>query len=430
MKTLFLLLFLSPLAQAEVLSLSVGESLRLRAPTDAQVRIGQRGIIRVVDAGETLHLIGLKEGVTTMTVGSRPYQVTVSRGHQKKFHEDLRNALESMKGLKLRADVQPPEVGGTLLRFSDWEELSQIASRTQGTYRFVARALPDVAEKAIIRFQDLLEKQGLPFLRFSTEPQLTLHVAGHQKQLEISAREIMAPFGVDVVADDSQLQLEPLVKTQVVLAELNRSQNQTFGIDWPNQYQATILPKPDISKDLQVTLKAMAAQGQAQILASPNLLCRSGGEARFHAGGEFPIRIISRQTRDVIWKSHGVLLKIKPKADFQGAISVEIETEISLLDSANSVDGIPALKKNSVHSHLDLAGKRTIALSGLLRESWGHSQQGLPLLSQIPVLGALFSSRQYQRDQSELVIFVTPEVFTPAPDQKVELPKGWVTHEW
>ena len=121
-----------------------------------------------------------------------------------------------------------------------------------------------------------------------------------------------------------------------------------------------------------------------------------------------------------------MLLNVHPEADFQGAISLEIETEVSMLDMANAVEGIPALKSNTVKSHFDLPGRRTIALSGLLREELGNNADGLPYLTSIPILGRLFSSQKFLHRRSELVIFVTPEIYVPEADEKIEMPKGWI----
>jgi pilus assembly protein CpaC len=117
---------------------------------------------------------------------------------------------------------------------------------------------------------------------------------------------------------------------------------------------------------------------------------------------------------------------VKPLADFQGAISLEIQTEVSLIDMANAVEGIPGLKTNMVKSHFDLPGRRTIALSGLLKQELGESKEGLPYLTRIPILGALFSSQKFLKQQTELVIFVTPEIHVPDSDEKIEMPQGWV----
>jgi pilus assembly protein CpaC len=324
-----------------------------------------------------------------------------------------------------------PLLTGTLLRFSDWLEIAELARRHRGRYRFAARALEDVGDKAIARFRKLAEDHGFPILRFSADPQFTIHVPAASADLKEGIEEVFAPFGMTVKSNSAAISIQPLIKTQVILAEVSRSEGQIFGVEWPSSYQAQLMPRFGKGTDnYMLTLKALAQSGQAQILASPNLLCRSGGEAHFLAGGEFPVPVIGRHSKSVIWKQHGVILNVKPKADFQGAISLEIETEVSLVDMAHAVEGVPALKTNKVKSHFDLAGKRTIALSGLLRQELGRNQEGLPLLSEIPILGPLFSSRNFQSQQSELVIFVTPEVHTPEADTPIEMPKGWIRHEW
>jgi len=427
--TVLILIFCWP-AAADHLWLKIGEVRSIAAAPAATIRVGARGIVRVIERPNSVQLVGLKPGLTTLAVDGRAHLITVSRASGKDFFAGVSEALRRMKGLKLSSDMHPLAIQGTLLRFSDWEAIAEMARTHQGEYIFRARALPDVAEQALAHFTQIARAKGFPILRFSAQPQFTAHVPSAQKGLKEAVSEVFAPYGVRVVASESTLAVQPLIRTKVILAELNRSQSQTLGVEWPSAYQAQVLPKILATDGLAVTLKALEARGQAQILAAPNLLCRSGGEAKFHAGGEFPIRIISRTARDVLWKKHGVMLNVRPKADFQGAMSLEIETEISLLDMANAVDGLPALKTNTVKSHFDLPGRRTIALSGLIRQEAGNSSDGLPFLSRIPVLGALFSSRQFQAHQSELVIFVTPEIHLPESNEVIEMPKGWISHEW
>jgi pilus assembly protein CpaC len=248
--------------------------------------------------------------------------------------------------------------------------------------------------------------------------------------LKRAARETFSPFGIEIHSDDSEVALRPLVRTHVVLAEVSRSFSRDLGVKWPTEYQAQVLPQVNTDAKVMLALQALEARGQAQVLASPNLLCRSGSEARFHAGGEFPIRLASRFTQGVEWKKHGVLLNVRPQADFHGNISLAVETEISLLDAAHSVDKIPALKTNTVKSHFDLPGKRTIALSGLIRQDLSDSGEGLPFLSSLPVLGRLFGSANFQKHLSELVIFVTPEIYVPESDEPIKMPEGWVRDEF
>ena len=423
-----ILMWSAPATAAE-LWLKVGEVRSLSAPRGRVVRIGTRGVVRVVDGETNIRVIGLKPGVTTVIIGSKSHMVHVSLSEQREFVFELRRLLAGMMGLKLQSDSATVRVTGTLLRFSDWLQMSELARRHQGEYFFAARALPDVAEEALAHFKRLAHDKGLPVARFRADPVFTVQVP-KAPGLKDSAGNIFNSFGMRVEANSSQLELQPLVRTRVILAEVSRDQSMEFGVEWPSSYQAQVLPKPAAGQEqLLVSLRALESRGQAQILASPNLLCRSGSEARFHAGGEFPIRMISRTTRDVLWKQHGVMLRVKPRADFNGAISLEVETEVSVLNMAGAVDGIPALNSNKVKSHFDLPGRRTIALSGLLRQEVGDTREGIPLLMNLPVLGPLFSSQKFLKHLSELVIFVTPEIYVPEGDDTLTMPSGWISDE-
>lgn len=417
-------------ANPEILWLKVGEVRSLSASPSATIRIGKRNIIRVAEAGAQIRVIGLKPGETALAVEDKSFLVRVSEGPIKDFQKALAAALKPFKGLRLSFQNGEATISGTLLRFSDWQDLAGVAADHGARFSFTARALSDVAEEALRYFQALAKKRGIPLLRFSADPRFTVHLPAGDDDLKDSVSEIFEPYGMAVKTVRGELSLKPLVRTEVILAEVSRSHGRVFGIEWPSGVEGQILPKLSVTQSLMATLKALESEGHAQILASPNLLCRSGGEARFHAGGEFPIRVFSRLNKDVLWKKHGVLLNVKPKADFSGALSLEIETEVSILDHAAAVDGIPALKTNRVHSHFDLPGRRTIALSGLLRQEVGRNREGLPIFGAIPILGPLFSSRQFQARESELVIFVTPELHTPEADASLEMPKGWVRHDW
>lgn len=422
---LFVLLFSAP-AQAGELWLKVGEVRRLPAAGDAVVRIGGRGIIKAIDSSSGVQIVGLKPGSTSLVIDQNSYLVRVSHSSQKDFSLALGKALKSMMGLKMHSDGAKLSVTGTLLRFSDWQKISEIARHSNGEYVFRAQALPDVAEEALNHFRELGRKKGFPIIRFSADSGFRVHIPKSAQNLRANVEDVFGAFGVTTHMSESDLAIAPLVRTRVILAEVSKTFSQELGVKWPAEYQAQLLPVLKGDEKLMASLRALESQGQAQILASPTLLCRSGSEAQFHAGGEFPIRMISRTNREVMWKQHGVILQVKPQADFQGAISIEVETEVSLLDMANAVDGVPSIKKNRVKSRFDIPGKRTIALSGLLRQEIGESKEGLPFLSRMPVLGSLFSSQKFLNHQTELVIFVTPEVHSADNGDPLEMPEGWV----
>lgn len=424
-----LLFFLIP-ARAGEIWLKVGELRQIPAASEAVVRVGSRGIVRAVDSGQGITLIGLKPGSTSLVIDERNYLVRVSHSAQRDFGMELRSLLKKMMGLKMQADQKQLVVTGTLLRFSDWVSIAELARRHNAEYVFKARPLRDVAGEALKHFQDIAQSQGFPVARFSADNGFRVHIPKAAQGLKDAVERSFKPFGIEVEVTGTDLAVAPLVRTRVILAEVAKNFSLDFGVQWPSEYKAQVLPKIGAGEEnTMAALRALEARGQAQILASPILLCRSGGQAQFHAGGEFPIRMVSRNARDVIWKPHGVLLHVKPQADFQGAISLDVETEVSLLDMSGAVDGVPAIKKNRVKSQFDLPGKRTIALSGLLRQELGEAKEGLPLLTRIPILGALFSSQKYLNHQSELVIFVTPEIYTPESDEPLKMPEGWVKRE-
>lgn len=424
-----LILLVSTAASAETLVLNLGESRSIPAGQAATVRVGSRGIVRVAEDEKRIRVMAMKPGTTTVSVDSQNYLIHVLGYGQGTFYKKLAEWVKSHKGLYFEWKGGMLIIKGKLLRFSDWLELADLARTHSAQYEFEANPYAEAAQQAIQHFRETAQRDGLPILRVTADPAFTMWIPKSSLALKEQTQRLFSPFGISIRSSDSMVNIEPQIRTHVVLAEVTKSFSRHLGVTWPSQYEARVIPKLSGDGEVLATLNALEAQGKAQVLAAPNLLCRSGGEAEFHAGGEFPIRMLSKSHGSVAWKKHGVILKVKPKADFSGAISLSIHTEISLLDMAHSVEGLPAVKSNTVSSYFDLPGRRTIALSGLLRQDWSETQEGLPFLSAVPILGRLFGSKAFQNQQSELIVFVTPEIHTPDSDTAIEMPKGWVYGE-
>lgn len=160
--------------------------------------------------------------------------------------------------------------------------------------------------------------------------------------------------------------------------------------------------------------------GEAYILAHPRLVTRSGKTASFLAGGEVPIPVASGfgQT-SVTYKSYGVKLAIKPVVDIHRHVLAAIQTAISQINPALTVNGYPAFLTRKTSAVVNVRSGQTIVLSGLVHATGANTVNKFPWLGDIPVLGALFRSTQFQRDQSALVIFVTPRIIRPqAPENR------------
>ncbi|AFT88883.1 hypothetical protein BUPH_01434 [Paraburkholderia phenoliruptrix BR3459a] len=154
--------------------------------------------------------------------------------------------------------------------------------------------------------------------------------------------------------------------------------------------------------------------GDAFILAAPELNTKSGGTASFLAGGQVPIpQSGALGTTNVMYKDYGVKLSINPVVDANGIISAHLTTEISQIDPTVSYGGLPGFLTRSTSSDISMRTGETLAISGLISADSVNDSDGMPFLGQIPVIGQLFRSDSFRAKKSDLVIFVTPLISDP-----------------
>ncbi|UCF19993.1 MAG: pilus assembly protein N-terminal domain-containing protein [Gemmatimonadota bacterium] len=185
---------------------------------------------------------------------------------------------------------------------------------------------------------------------------------------------------------------------------------------------ATILSVGEID-NLIGMLELQETSGRFRILAEPNLVAANGEEAEFLAGGEIPIPVAQTTasggipTVTIDWREFGIKLNFTPEILSEELVKLKIEPEVSNLDFANAVTiagfAVPALRTRRATTTLDLREGQTLAIAGLLSSQTEKVVTGLPLLKDIPILGLLFSSQRYQRNETELLVLVTPHVVDP-----------------
>lgn len=166
------------------------------------------------------------------------------------------------------------------------------------------------------------------------------------------------------------------------------------------------------------TLDAFESAGISRVLAEPTLVAISGETADFNAGGEIPLRTCTGTGADrscaVELLQIGVQLQFTPVVLSNGRISLRVATRVRELDSANSINfegtRFPGFKTRESATSLELASGATIMTAGLLSQTSGQTISGLPGLMNLPILGSLFRSRDYQRQETELMILVTPVI--------------------
>ncbi len=179
--------------------------------------------------------------------------------------------------------------------------------------------------------------------------------------------------------------------------------------------------------EVDILLEALEARGVVRSLAEPNLTALSGQEATFLAGGEYPIPISQEDgVITVEFKPFGVELNFIPRVVDTDIINLEMTAAVSALDTANgiTVDGfaISAFTRRETSTTVEMRDGESFAIAGLLRDDFTDQSSQVPWIGDIPVLGALFRSADYQRAQTELVIIVTPHLVTPTRGEALALP--------
>jgi pilus assembly protein CpaC len=215
----------------------------------------------------------------------------------------------------------------------------------------------------------------------------------------------------------------------------------TVGPGQPTQFTLSnalnlFLYRPDLN--LGATIEALASKNLAQILAEPNVLATDGEQASFLAGGEFPYPVIQNSTSgtnsiSIQFRQFGIRLTFTPTVTPRGTIKLEVEPEVSSLDYTNGLSfggfTIPGLDVRRVKTQIELENHQSFAIAGLLDNNLTEQLSKVPGLGDIPFFGKLFQSRITTKNNSELLVVVTPELVLPngaTPTPSLDMPKPFL----
>ena len=176
-----------------------------------------------------------------------------------------------------------------------------------------------------------------------------------------------------------------------------------------------------------VLLEALESKGVVRTLAEPNLTALSGQEAKFLAGGEYPVPVVDQDGGVFVdYKPFGVELAFTPRVVDGDIINLKMKASVSGIDSTVSFQqngfSISAFKRRETSTTVEMHDGESFAIAGLLQDDFQDLKGQVPWLGDIPILGALFRSANYQRNQSELVIIVTPHLVSPTRGEALALP--------
>ena len=174
-------------------------------------------------------------------------------------------------------------------------------------------------------------------------------------------------------------------------------------------------------------IDALKADGLVKILAEPTLIALSGNSASFLAGGEYPVPVPDQDGRVTIeYKQYGISLDFTPTVLADDKINMRVKPVVSELDFSNVVQlagwRVPSLNTRGAETVVELADGQSFAIAGLLKDVARDAADKYPLLGDLPILGALFRSRAFQRNETELVIIATPRLVKPLDTSRQPLP--------
>lgn len=414
MKTfiIFLILFAAlplKLFASEILQLAKGETHYL--PLNGSVWIEDAKTIKAKPERGQLAIRALAEGESLLRIGQRTWQISVLSQRALELLKYITQEVQVTAGLKVNVKEGAIRIEGKLFQMKEWLDLMKVCKEAHVV--MAAELRPELKNQIQKYINARLSSENLPAqtLLFNDEWQIRLPKAD---QRIARFEKTLSAFGIRVLADDESLETKPIINIKITVAEVRKDYARKIGIRWPSSYSASILPDSKVENgSLLFSAEALEAEGYGRILASPQLISRSGSEATFLAGGEIPIKVMNYKNQSVEWKQYGISLKVLPTADSSGRMSIKIDTEISSVDESHKVDDLPSFVRNKVSTHFDLLKTQTVVISGLLKNDQAQQSEGLPGLSRLPILGALFASKDFRENRTELIIMVRPEIITP-----------------
>ncbi len=431
-----------PSQEGSPLILSQGEQRRWLVPQLLRYSLGNSEVIRVTSdpsQPDTLVLKAIRVGETDLWVwkkdGSLIRYPLLSLGKKAlapKSSTWLR-ALGRLQRTEVLLTEKEAILRGPLESAEEALAIADLLAAYPTSVRDETEATPEYLRLAEERIRERLERDRL-------SRRLTLHREGNRLRIEgevaSADQERRLSQAIRRILPAIELRLgsvepeTPTVAFHVYLLELRKQRFQALGMRWPSPLQAalSVTTQSGIqgAANLDFALDALEGRGEARILSRPQLAVRVPGEAELFSGGELPIRRDTRSVSELSWKTFGLLLKLKAESQKGERIRLEIQTEVSQLDSQISSADIPGLRSNRMKTQIEARLGTPLFLSGLLQDSHRKQARGLPLLREIPILGALFGSSDYLEERSELVAILLP-LHRPAPVLASSgIPKGRV----
>ena len=396
-------------SNGEILSVGISKGIVLRLDRPASnVFVADPAVADIqVKSPTIIYLVGKTVGSTTLFALDKQDQVLLnSRVEVHADTDGLQSAINQLvpnSGIRVKSVSDSVVLQGSLKSASEGDDIKKLA----------ARYVPDA-------------KQLVNDMQLNAPNQVNLQV----RVAEVN-RNALKQLGVTWTASGKIITGSP-----TYTPSLTSTSPTTLGTTAGNLLSLGYLSGPLGSANINATVNALETQGLVNILAEPNLTAVSGQKASFLAGGEFPVPVQQSGTGGaavvtIDYKQFGVGLTFLATILSGNRISLHVEPEVSQIDNSTAITvagvSVPGLSTRRAETTVELASGQSFAIAGLMQNNTTQNISKFPWLGDLPVLGPLFRSEAFQRNESELVIIVTPYVVRPVSNEQMAMPTDGMT---
>lgn len=304
----------------------------------------------------------------------------------------------------------------------------------------VSIATPEIADVVVVANREIVinakavgETDAIVWMENGKREhyRVAVHSASNRMQIALYVkfaevrRDVLAQLGVSALYRNGGTR----VGTGIFRSD-NVFDKATGGITIPGSTQFLSVLTDFDTRNLLGFLDVQQQKGNAKMLAEPNILAANKEDASFLAGGELPIPVVSAvggtgvPQVGIQFKEFGVRLKFMGEIISDSLIKLAVQPEVSSIDFSNAIEisgfRIPAFQTRRIQSTVDVRPNESLIISGLFNDQRQQVKTGIPLLQDIPILGRLFSSTQWQHNETELLVIVTPVMFDPMRPRAVD----------
>lgn len=429
------------------LTLYEGESKVVIAPEVERMSVGKSDMLSttLLKNGEVV-LTADKAGETTMQVwfadGHREILSVVivpSNGWREAY--EVKQLLKDVHGIKVTTLGRRVVIDGELKA----RDLARVNLLKERYTDILVLARTITTEQEVLEIKTFLK--DIPGIKIRVVDQKVV-LDGNLQDRDLERIKLLQASYPDILVLARAITPfeEKMIYFDVRVTEFSKDQTEKLGIDWQTSFSGPVLDLArniivggaatpvlkgsssvgaydnysttdrggaayfGIATEITSMIDLLEESGAALTLANPRLSARSGGKSDLTVGGEVPVVTSSANGSSVEYKEYGVLLNLEPSLDTYNNITANIGVAISQIDVANSVGGQPAFKKRSTNNEVKLKPGETLVLSGLLTREEQEATSQVIWLGDIPILGALFRSKNFIKGETEMVIFITPTV--------------------